>query len=281
VGYDHRVDTPALTRELEVAVAAARAAGRIQVDRYERLERIVHKGERDVVTEVDHLSEEVIIGTIRSVFPGDAFLAEESGRSGPAGESADDRTGRSAPAVPDRLWVIDPLDGTVNYANGIPIFAVSVALAIGGVPVVGAVLDPLRGELFTAVRGQGAKLDGRPLEHPVKARASDLVVSLALPARGWARREQRIRRAIRVPRSVGSATLALAYVANGRFDAFIQVRGLSVWDVAAAGLIAAEGGAQVTSIDGGTWFEVGRPSRSMGLLAAAPAHHATFLELLR
>src|SRR4029079_3292004 len=112
--------------ELATATAAARAAGAIQVDRYERLERIVHKSEKDVVTEVDHLCEATIIEAIRATFPGDAFLAEESGPSGDG----------------SRVWVIDPLDGTVNYANGLPFFAVSVGLVVDGVPVLGVVLDP-------------------------------------------------------------------------------------------------------------------------------------------
>ena len=129
-----------LSHELQVASAAARAAGAIHVDRYERLERIVHKSEKDVVTEVDHLSEEAILRTIREAFPEDGYLAEESGVSGP-------------PA--SRLWVIDPLDGTVNYANGLPFFAVSIALVIDGEPRLGVILDPLRDELFHAVAERG------------------------------------------------------------------------------------------------------------------------------
>jgi myo-inositol-1(or 4)-monophosphatase len=266
-----------LDRELAVAIAAARAAGRIQVDRYERLERIVHKSEKDVVTEVDHLSEEVIIATIAEAFPGDAFLAEESGHSGPGKGAAGTGEGTGA----GRLWIVDPLDGTINYANGIPVFSVSVGLAIDGQPSVGVVLDPLRDELFAAVRGAGATLDGVPIVHPAKERLGDAVVSLALPRYGFARRERRIGKAIRVTRSMGSATLALAYVANGRFDAYVQYGGLSLWDVSAAGLIAEEAGARVTSVAGRPWFEVTQAKGSIGMVAAAPAHHAALLEMLR
>lgn len=252
------------------------------MERYERLESIVHKSQKDVVTEVDHLSEEAILATIRAAFPRDSFLAEESGHSGPLLESArtSSRPERTQAQARSRTWVIDPLDGTVNYANGIPIFAVSIGLVIDAVPSLGVVLDPARDEIFTALAGGGARLDGRPIHHPAKALMSDAVVSLALPPRGFARREQRIRRAIRVPRSLGSATLALAYVANGRFDAFIQLRGLSNWDICAAGLIAAEAGVMVTASDGGPWFDMNRPTRSFGIVAAAPAHHATFLGML-
>ncbi len=273
---------PVLTRELEVAVAAARAAGAIQVDRYERLEHIVKKSARDVVTEADHRSEEAIIGAIRAVFPDDAVLAEESGHSdahdsgGPV-----DGSGAHAPVTADhRIWVIDPLDGTVNYAAGIPHFCVSIGLAIGGRPAVGVILDPMRDELFTAVAGHGTQLDG----HPVRASEgalSDAVISLALPPSGFARRELAIRKAVRIPRSMGSAALGLAWVANGRFGAFVQWRGLSLWDIAAAGLIATEGGATVTSVDGGPWFDLTRPTRATGIVAAPSAHHPTLLALLR
>jgi myo-inositol-1(or 4)-monophosphatase len=252
-------------RELAVANDAARRAGQLQMDRYERLERIVHKGDRDVVTEVDTMSEELIIGALRTAFSADAFLAEESGRSA---------------ASADRVWVIDPLDGTVNYANGIPVFCVSIGLAVGGQPVVGVIYDPVRDEMFTAVAGLGARLDGIPISHPIKDKMSDLVLSMAMPGRGWTERERRIRKQIRVSRILGSAALSLAYVSNGRFDGFIQAGGLSVWDICAAGLIAAEGGATVTARDGGPWFDISHASRSMGVVAAAPTHHATLLELL-
>lgn len=273
---------PDLTRELEVAIAAARTAAVIQVDRYERLEHVVKKSARDVVTEADHESEAAILATIRTAFPDDAVLAEESGHSDaqrPGGPV--DGSGATAPVDPDhRIWVIDPLDGTVNYAAGIPHFCVSIGLAIGGRPAVGVVLDPMRDELFSAVVGGGAALDGRPVRVPDGA-LTDAVISLALPPSGFARRELAIRKAVRVPRSMGSAALGLAWVANGRFGAFVQWRGLSLWDIAAAGLIAQEGGATVTTADGSPWFDLTRPTRATGILAALPAHHATLLGLLR
>ena len=265
---------PAYQRELSVASAAARQAGALQMERYERLERIVHKSDFDVVTEVDGMSEEMIIAALREAFPDDGFLAEESGRShlrAPAGDGS----------TAQRLWVIDPLDGTVNYANGIPIFCVSIGLVVAGQPVVGVIYDPVRDELFSAVAGAGAQLDGLRIGHAGKDKLSDMVVSLALPRRGWSRREGEVRKRIRVARVLGSAALALAYVGNGRFDGFIQAGGLSLWDVCAAGLIAAEGGALISTLDGDAWFDASRPDRSIGLVAAPPAHHPTLLELLR
>jgi myo-inositol-1(or 4)-monophosphatase len=266
----------ALTAELAMAADAARRAGAIQIDRYERLERIVHKSERDVVTEVDHLCEELILAAIRGSFPDDAILAEESGAHASHGG------GGMAPGEgAERVWIVDPLDGTVNYANGIPIFCVSIGLVVGGEPALGVVYDPVRDELFSALRGEGARLDGQPVRHPPKPALSDCVVSLALPWWRFRRRERRLRQSIRVSRVLGSATLGLAYVANGRFDAFVQLRGLSNWDVAAAGLIAAEGGATVTDGQGGPWLDLTRASRQVSVIAAAPAHHGAILDLLR
>jgi len=255
-----------LERELAVAMDAAARAAALQVERYERLERIVHKSARDILTEVDTLSEELIISTIGEAFPDDAFLAEESGQS---------RSGTG------RTWVIDPLDGTVNYANGIPIFCTSICLVIDGRPSVAALTDPARDDRYTAVAGGGAFLNDRPIAMPVKEAMSDLVCHISLPPYGFARREWRIRKLIRVARETGSAALGLAYVGNGRFDAFIQPRGLWLWDIAAAGLIAEEGGARVTDGTGGPWFVESAENRSRGIIAALPTHHATILELLR
>ena len=253
-----------LSRELETAVAAARKAAEIQMGHYERIESVDFKSEKDVVTVADHQSEEAILEIIGAAYPGDAFLAEESGESG---ETA------------DRLWVIDPLDGTVNYANGIPFFAVSIGLCIEGEPVLGVVLDPTRDELFTAVRGEGAFLGGHLIHNPGR-KLSDAVVALGLPSRGFGKQYREIRRRVRITRAMGSATLSLAYIANGRFDAYVQWTKLSVWDICAAGVIALEGGARVTSALGNEWFGIGMPSKSIGIAAAMPEHHGTILKLL-
>src|SRR5690606_30984199 len=156
------------------------------------------------------------------VFPDDGILAEESGEH------------RSVEGVPldgrGRTWIVDPLDGTINYANGIPVFCVSVALVVDGRPTVGVIHDPTRGETFAAAADTPATLDGRPIVASAKDRLSDFVVSMALSGRAVASRVKRVRKAIRAPRSMGSAALALVYVANGRFDAFVQEGGLSAWD---------------------------------------------------
>jgi myo-inositol-1(or 4)-monophosphatase len=242
--------------ELAFAVDVSVAAGRLLMDHYEHVERIDYKSSRDVVTEVDHLSESMILGAIRETFPGDGILAEESG-------AHRRRDGSNATTTRGRTWVVDPLDGTVNYANGIPFFCVSVALVVDGRPTVGVVRDPTRGETFPSAKEQ----------------LSDYVISLALGGRSTARRAQAIRRAVRIPRSMGSAALALAYVANGRFDAFVQQVGLSAWDVAAAGLIAERAGAVVTDFDAGPWFDLARDTRRLGVVAAPGSQHAAILAL--
>jgi len=279
----------AFQADLELAVEMARDSGRLLMDRYERVEQIDYKGARDVVTEVDHLSEELIIRAIQDRRPGDTILAEESGDvvRGDDGPPATISTASQAP-LPDplpgraigRTWVIDPLDGTVNYANGIPIFCVSIAMLVDGQPAVGVVHDPTRGETFAAAIDGAATLDGRLIAVSDKERLGDYVISMALGGRAATLRARAIRKRIRVSRSMGSAALALAYVANGRFDAFMQWGGLSSWDIAAAGLIAARAGATVTDVHGGRWFDVGRAHRAAGVLAAPPAHHPVLLKLI-
>jgi myo-inositol-1(or 4)-monophosphatase len=266
--------------DLAFAIPLAARAGEILMDRYERLERIHHKSARDVVTEADHLSEELIIDAIRGRHPGDAILAEETGEHvAVAGEAPTSGRGR--------LWIVDPLDGTVNYANGIPFFCVSIGLVVDGRPSVGVIHDPTRSETFAATASGPAMLTGA-LGEPSQAivasekdKVSDFVVSMALSGRSVATRSRAVRKAVRIPRSMGSAALALAYVGNGRFDAFIQQGGLSAWDVAAAGLIAERGGARVTSMDGRRWFDLAHKQASIGILAAPVAHHEALLALVR
>ncbi len=258
--------------ELTFGLDLARRAGAVLMDRYERLEQIDYKSARDVVTEADHLSEALIVDAIRARFPTDAILAEETGEHrAVAGEAPTSGHGR--------VWIVDPLDGTVNYANGIPVFCVSIALVVDGIPAVGIILDPTRDEAFAAADDAPATLNGRIVHTSVKDKLSDYVISMALKGRSATVRTRNVRRQVRISRSMGSAALALAYVANGRFDAFVQQGGLSTWDVAAAGLIAERGGARVTSMDGSPWFDVSDQPRSIGILSAPPDHHQALLAL--
>ena len=260
--------------ELAFAETLAARAGELLMERYERVERVDYKSARDVVTEVDHLSEELIIAAIRARYPDDGILAEESGEHvAVAGEAPSSGQGRT--------WIVDPVDGTINYANGIPFFCVSIGLAVDGRPAVGVVHDPSRHETYAAAADGPATLEGRVVVVSEKDKLSDFVVHLALGGRRLATRMRQTRKEIRVGRTMGSAALATAYVAGGRFDAFVQEGGLSNWDIAAAGLIAERSGARVTAMDEGPWFDIGRGTRSIGLVAAPPAHHAAILELVR
>ena len=258
--------------ELAFASDLARRAGALLLDSYERLERIDYKSKRDVVTNADYASERLVIDAIRARHPDDAILAEESGEH--AGVLRDDGSHNG------RTWVIDPLDGTVNYANGIPYYCVSIGLVVDDVPSAGVIFDPARDDLYAATVDGPATLDGEPVRASTKEALSDYVVSLAVIGRGGLARERRIAPLIRIHRRMGSAALALVYVANGRFDAFVQNGGLSPWDVAAAGLIAERAGAVVTNLRGGPWWNSSVKGPRANVVAAPAAQHAALLELL-
>jgi myo-inositol-1(or 4)-monophosphatase len=260
------------TDELRFATDLARRAGALLTESYERIERIDYKSKRDVVTNADYASERLVIDAIRERFPGDAILAEESGQH--AGVLRDDGSHNG------RTWVIDPLDGTVNYANGIPYYCVSIGLVVDDRPTVGVIFDPARDDMYDAVVDGPARLDGAPVRASPKENLGDYVVSLALIGRGGLMRERKIAPRIRIHRRMGSAALSLAYVANGRFDAFVQNGGLSPWDVAAAGLIAERSGAVVTSVTGDPWWDPRVRGPRTSVVAAPAAQHGAILELL-
>jgi myo-inositol-1(or 4)-monophosphatase len=240
------------------------------MERYERLEDIRAKGPRDVVTEVDHLCEGLVMSAVQERYPSDSFYAEE------IGEVAALDT-----AVSGRVWIVDPLDGTINYANGIPFFCISIALVAAGRPVVGVIHDPTRDETFVGAIDGPSLRNGEPIRVADKELLSDVVATLAIGGRGTVRKRREALKAIRAHRSMGSAALTLAYVACGRFDIYAQGAGLSAWDVAAAGLIAERAGATVTNLEGGPWFDLAYPAKKWSCLAASPRHHAAILAMLK
>ena len=248
--------------ELTVATEIAERAGRLIVESAGRIGRIEFKGSRDIVTDVDKRSEELILRAVQRSFPGDAWLAEESG---PAGSSS-------------RTWLVDPLDGTINFANGIPIYCVSIGLVVDGRPVVGVVHDPVRGETIVATQTGRARLDGLPVSVSRKDRLEDYVISMTLDLERLAQRGPGLNRAVRVHRRLGSSALALAWVGCGRFDGFVQTENLSAWDVAAAGLIAERAGARVERVGGGSYVDLALGSNRYGVIAAPEPH---FSELRR
>ncbi len=287
-GADDRTAHGESTPDRFVADAAfareiAERAGLILVERYERVGQIDHKSAKDVVTEVDHLSEALIMGAIRGQFPGDGILAEESGehRGTTAGAATDQADDVVRSLAHGRTWIIDPLDGTVNYANGLPHFCVSVGLVVDGRPAAGAVHDPMLGETFWATADGPAMLNDAVIRASVKDRLDDYVIAMALGGRSVTSRVRAVRRAVRVARNMGSAALAMAYVARGRFDGYVQSGGMSAWDIAAAGLIAERAGAVVTDATGGPWFDVEKATRTFGTVAAPAPHHAELLRLSR
>lgn len=202
--------------------------------------QIAHKGEIDLVTEIDHRSERFIIETLRHRYPDDEIIAEESGQ-----------TGSSDCCV----WYIDPLDGTINYAHGVPLFAVSIAYQANGTLQLGVVYDPIHRECYSAERGKGARLNG---EHIQVSDTQEVIESLLVTGFPYDIRtnpENNLNHYSRLSmisqgvRRLGSAALDLCYVAAGRFDGFWELHN-SPWDIAAGGLIAMEAGAVVTNAAG-------------------------------
>ncbi len=286
----HHADGPlgrseAYAEELALAIDLAHQAGALQMERYERLEDIRAKGPRDVVTEVDHLCEALVMKAVRKRYPADDFYAEEIGEVAaeigePTGGTAEDGGGRAGGGKSGRVWIVDPLDGTINYANGIPFFCISIALVADGQPVAGVVHDPTRDETFAGAIDGPSLRNGHEIHCGDKEKLEDAVATLAVGGRGTVRKRREALKRIRAHRSMGSASLTLAYVACGRFDVYAQGAGLSAWDVAAAGLIAERAGARVTALDGKPWFDLATPAKKWSCLAASPRHHATILELL-
>ena len=229
-----------MTRELEVALSAAKEAGEVLRKGFGAEHAITYKGEVDLVTEVDKEAERVIREELLGTFPTYGMLAEEGGEL--AGEG-------------DARWIVDPLDGTTNYAHGLPIFCVSVALERAAEEVVlGVVHDPMREETFVAERGRGAILNGRPIsvsdtDEPIRA-----LIATDFPYDRERMPETlelfgRFSALSRGMRRLGAAALDLCYVAAGRLDGY-YMRGVRPWDLAAGSLIVREAGGKLTDYRG-------------------------------
>jgi myo-inositol-1(or 4)-monophosphatase len=221
--------------DLDLALAAARVGGAIILEAFGGRYDAEYKGRHDPVTKVDHASEEAIIELIRTERPDDAIVAEESGGLESSG----------------RHWIIDPLDGTVNFIHGIPQIAVSVGLWEGTTPLSGVVLDPLRDETFTAETGKGARLNGAEIRVSPTEQLDRAVVATGFPydhadhAPEYAAALGAVLGSVNGIRRFGSAALDLAWVAAGRFDAFWEL-GIAPWDQAAGILLVREAGGRVT-----------------------------------
>ena len=229
---------------LDFAIQTARDAGRILAERFGRSIEITNKSELDLVTESDLASESLIIDRIRTYYPRHAILAEESGASEPAD--------RERPS--DWRWIIDPLDGTTNYAHGYPCFCVSIGLEHQGRMEVGVVYDPMRDEVFAAERGQGASLNGRGIRVSSAPNLASALLCTGFPydvreRSEFARHFANFIMNAQGVRRDGAAALDLAYVAAGRFDGFWE-EGLKPWDVAAGVLLIEEAGGRVSNYRG-------------------------------
>jgi myo-inositol-1(or 4)-monophosphatase len=233
---------------------------------YEREHQVDFKGVIDLVTEVDHQSEKFLLGEIQRNFPGHRIVSEEIG---------------VIPGRDEDLWFVDPVDGTVNYAHGIPFFSVSIAYAHAGSVTMGVVYDPMRDELFAAERGKGATLNRRPIHASAATELQKSLLVTGFPYDSWSSPRNnleyfgRFTRLTQGVRRFGSAAMDLSYVAAGRLDGYWELT-LSPWDLAAGGLIASEAGATVTNIDGGDDYI----TRPCSILAATPGIHRKILDVL-
>jgi myo-inositol-1(or 4)-monophosphatase len=229
---------------LDFAIETAREAGRVLAERFGRASlEVSHKGDIDLVTESDLAAERLIIERIRSHYPRHAILAEESGKSEHEGSAA-----------ASYKWIVDPLDGTTNYAHGYPCYCVSIALEREGDLVIGVIHDPTRDETFAAERGAGATLNGRRIHVSEIDDLNEALLCTGYPydVRGrdnFARNFKNFILHAQGVRRDGSAALDLAYVAAGRFDGFWE-EGLRPWDVAAGVLLIEEAGGRISRYDG-------------------------------
>ena len=251
---------------LNFAIRVAKDAGRLLRDRVGTRIDVDHKGSINLVTDVDLASERLIREAISTYYPRHEVLGEEGGLSESGSEYR---------------WVVDPLDGTTNYAHGYPIFCVSIALECKGEIVLGVVYDPMRDELFSAERGGGAALNNRPILISKTAELMQGLLSTGFPYdiktskltnldhwANFAMNAQALRRD-------GAAALDLCYVACGRFDGFWELN-LSPWDTAAGALIVTEAGGRVTNFSGGP-FSNYKPE----VVASNGLIHDRMLEVLK
>lgn len=223
-----------------IAIEAALQAGEILRVGFGTSFSIVHKeGRHNLVTEYDHLSEKSILSFLKQHVPDSSFLAEESGESGASSEN---------------VWIVDPLDGTVNFAHQIPVFSVSIALEKQGELFCGVVYQPITHELFVAEKGKGAFINGKTIKVSNTAKLSDSILATGFPYNLHENPHHCIEHFVDIMRQglpirrLGSAAIDLAYTAAGRFDGFFEI-GLSPWDCAAGILLVEEAGGKISSWD--------------------------------
>lgn len=240
---------PADQQLLETALLAARTGGQKAMARLSNPGAEKRKGHRDVQAEASLEVQAAIVEVIRAAFPNDHFLVEES-------DAEQDEQA-------DPLWIIDPIDGSMNFLHGIPIFAVSIGYRAGGVYRVGVVYDPSRDEMFHAVTGGGAFLNGRPIHVDMFSDGRE-AWEQAFVGTDWRGDDETLRKSLRLVRymatetfqiiTLGSPALGLCYVAAGRLHAYFALHHLKLWDVAACAVILKEAGGIFTDEQGASWL---------------------------
>ena len=252
---------------LNFAIETAREAGQILLEKFGRKINISKKGDIDLVTEADLASEKAIIERIKSHYPKHSILAEESGEAIVAGGDSSWK------------WIVDPLDGTTNFAHGYPCWCVTLALEHDGEIVVGVTFDPTRDELFAAEKGKGATLNNKPIRVSETEKLSEALIITGFPydfkqREDFAKHLTEFLLKSRGVRRDGSAAIDMAYVACGRFDGFWE-EGLNPWDVAAGVLLIEEAGGRVSYYDDSK-FSVYKPP----ICADNGLIHSEMLEIL-
>jgi len=252
---------------LNFAIETAREAGQLLLEKFGRITSVTKKGDINLVTEADLASEALIVEKIKSYYPRHSILAEEAGNAVTIGGGNTFK------------WIIDPLDGTTNYAHGYPCFCVTLALEHDGEIVIGVTFDPTRGELFAAELGNGATLNGKPIRVSTTDKLGDALIVTGFPydfkqRENFARHLTDFLLSSRGVRRDGSAAIDMAYVAAGRFDGFWE-EGLNAWDVAAGVLLIEEAGGVVSYYDGSP-FSIYRPP----ICASNGAIHQEMLAVL-
>ena len=242
----------------QIGRQAALAAGAVMRQNYQKPHEITMKGTIDPVTETDYQCQEIIMAIIRQAFPDHGFLAEERVGEGEPEQREPAGLAWEADPAPRCRWIIDPLDGTVNFAHGFPLFCASIALEADGVLEYGVVYDPLRDELFEGRRGGGATLNGRPIRVSRTAKLEGAIIGTGFPYDIRERVPQTLARLGRMlattqgVRRAGSAALDLGYVACGRLDGFFE-ENLKPWDTAAGILMVTEAGGRITTFAGNAY----------------------------
>ncbi len=264
-----------MTQQLQTALRAARAAGKLLREKLDGARDIRSKGKRDIVTDADYAADRAVRSILHARDPRDYLLSEED-----SAETREQLWARAGASDGARLWIVDPLDGTTNYAHRLPTFSVSIALYQHGAVQLGVVYDPLRDEMFAAERGAGAFLNGKQIQVSTTRQFARAVIGTEFARDQKSRRRtasifSHVLLQVTSGRAFGSAALSLCYVAAGRLDGYLHLS-LAPWDVAAGALIIEQAGGRITTLTGKPW-----DVHSKAYIASNGYVHAALLRMCR